>query len=197
MGLHTGIAFARDGDYVALALHQAARIAGTGNGGQVVASGAAVAEAGPVPGVRDERLGAFRLRDFDEPVELFQLTADDEEAARFPPLRAVPADGHNLEQPGDAIVGRADELGSRGGDGRAEPRRDALRTWWRRQDPPGSRVRAGHRRALAARGLDGRPVHGATGPSGGHGGERRAGARAAPTIPTTRWSPTSATTRSS
>ena len=29
---------------------------------------------------------------------------------RFPPLRAVPADGHNLQQPGDAIVGRGDEL---------------------------------------------------------------------------------------
>ena len=82
MGLHTGIAFPRDGDYVALALHQAARIAGAPNGGQVVASPPAVEAAGTVPGVRNERLGAYRIRDFDEPVELFQLTSiDDSERA--------------------------------------------------------------------------------------------------------------------
>ncbi len=76
----------------------------------MVASPPAVEAAGTVPGVRNERLGAYRIRDFDEPVELFQLTSIDDSERRFPPLRAVPADGHNLQQPGDAIVGRGDDL---------------------------------------------------------------------------------------
>jgi predicted ATPase/class 3 adenylate cyclase len=110
MGLHTGIAFAREDDYVALALHQAARIVGVASGGQVVASKEAVAAAGELNGVRIEPLGRFRVRDFDEPAELFQLSDRDAPSPSFPPLRAVRADGHNLEPPGDVLIGRDDEL---------------------------------------------------------------------------------------
>ena len=77
MGLHSGVAHPRDGDYIALALHQAARVVGAGHGGQVLASLDAVRAAGEVPGVRSVRLGAYRLRDFDGAVELFQVTAAD------------------------------------------------------------------------------------------------------------------------
>jgi predicted ATPase/class 3 adenylate cyclase len=110
MGLHTGIAYPRRGDYIALALHQAARVVGAGNGGQVVASRDAVAAAGEVAGLRVERLGAFRLRDFDSPAELFAVLARDAPSARLPPLRAIPAEGHNLDRPGDAFIGRHDDL---------------------------------------------------------------------------------------
>jgi predicted ATPase/class 3 adenylate cyclase len=110
MGLHTGIAYPRLGDYIALALHQAARVVGAGNGGQVVASRDAVAAAGEVTGLRVERLGAFRLRDFDGPAELFAVMSRDAPPAQWAPLRALPADGHNLDRPGDAFIGRQEEL---------------------------------------------------------------------------------------
>ena len=73
MGLHTGIAYPRDGDYIALALHQAARVVGTGNGGQVIASADAVAAAGQVPGIEVRPLGAYRLRDFEGPQQLHRV----------------------------------------------------------------------------------------------------------------------------
>src|SRR3954451_3214033 len=60
MGIHTGIAFPRNGDYIALALHQAARVVGTASGGQVVASADAVRSAGVVHGVAVHRLGRYR-----------------------------------------------------------------------------------------------------------------------------------------
>ena len=110
MGLHTGIAFPRDGDYIALALHQAAHVVGAGNGGQVIASAETIVAAGEVEGLRTERVGAYRLRDFDAPAELYQVTAVDTPGEPFPPLRAVPAEGHNLSRPTDMFVGRADEV---------------------------------------------------------------------------------------
>ena len=36
--MHTGVAFPRDGDYVALAVHQAARVVHAAHGGQILAS---------------------------------------------------------------------------------------------------------------------------------------------------------------
>ncbi len=66
-----GVAFPRDGDYVALAVHQAARVVTTAHGGQVVLSEdtmrtlASERAAEVVPLVD---LGRYRLRDFDAPV---------------------------------------------------------------------------------------------------------------------------------
>jgi predicted ATPase/class 3 adenylate cyclase len=110
MGLHTGIAYPRDGDYIALALHRASRVVGAGNGGQVLASADAVAAAGPIDGIAARRLGAYRLRDFEGPTVLHEVTSSRQTEDRFPALRAVPAEGHNLSQPRDAFVGRVDEL---------------------------------------------------------------------------------------
>src|SRR5439155_17671423 len=46
MGLHLGEVTERDGDYVGVEIHRAARIAAIGHGGQVLASGAVVAVIG-------------------------------------------------------------------------------------------------------------------------------------------------------
>ena len=65
-------------------------------------------------------LGRFRVRDFDEPVRLFQL-AGEGLPSEFPAVRAVPADGHNLVAPATTFIGRDDEiaeLASRLGPGR-------------------------------------------------------------------------------
>jgi predicted ATPase/class 3 adenylate cyclase len=110
MGTHTGVAFPRHGDYVALALHQAARVVGAGHGGQILATEDVVASAGD--GVDARRLGMFRLRDFERPTLLFDIRARGETIAPSPPLRAVPADGHNLVAPPTTFLGRGEELGA-------------------------------------------------------------------------------------
>ena len=110
VGVHAGMAFARDGDYVALALHQAARVVNAANGGQVIASDDAVAAAGDSPAVRFQPIGAFRLRDFERPVRLAAVRAADEEADQPVAVRAVPAEGHNLMTPTTSFVGRGDEV---------------------------------------------------------------------------------------
>lgn len=109
MGMHTGLAHPLDGDYVALAVHQAARVAATAHGGQVVASAVAVEHAGHVAGVRFAPLGRYRLRDFDAPVALTQLVADGL-PDRFPAVRATPAEGRNFSVPTTSFVGREDDL---------------------------------------------------------------------------------------
>ena len=110
MGIHTGIAYPRHGDYVALALHQAARVVGAANGGRALASATTVAAAGAAHGVRFDRLGAFRLRDFDGPAELWSVQRGRRPSGRrSTAIRAVPADGHNLRRPTDAFVGRRRE----------------------------------------------------------------------------------------
>jgi predicted ATPase/class 3 adenylate cyclase len=109
MGVHAGLAYPRGDDYVAYAVHQAARVVSAAHGGQILtsASTAGVEAASDRVGLRS--LGRYRLRDFDEPVELLQVDRPGQEQ-RFPAVRAVPADGHNLVRPRTAFVGRAREL---------------------------------------------------------------------------------------
>lgn len=110
MGLHTGIAYPRDGDYISLALHRAARVVGAGNGGQVLASADAVAAAGRIDGITVRSLGAYRLRDFEGPAVLHEVTSSGDRDHQSPALRAVPADGHNISPSRDTFVGRLDEV---------------------------------------------------------------------------------------
>jgi predicted ATPase/class 3 adenylate cyclase len=109
MGVHSGLAYPRGHDYVAYAVHQAARIVATGHGGQVVVSSDSAAAAAGHTRTHLRSLGRYRVRDFDEPVELFQATIADT-SSTFPPLRAIPAEGHNLVRPRTAFLGRASDL---------------------------------------------------------------------------------------
>jgi class 3 adenylate cyclase len=83
MGLHTGEPFISEGDYVGLDVHKAARIAASGHGGQVVLSAETRALLDDETLLLD--LGEHRLKDFDDPVRVFQLGD-----GRFPPLRTFP-----------------------------------------------------------------------------------------------------------
>ena len=109
MGVHTGLAAPRHGDYIALAVHQTARVVAAGHGDQIVLTGDARAAAGPefLAAVRD--LGRYRVRDFDEPVHLHQLGGEGL-ASGFPALRVPPARLHNLSRPAASFVGRSSEL---------------------------------------------------------------------------------------
>ena len=104
MGLHTGLAIPRDGDYVALAVHQAARVVGAAHGGQVLVTAATRALLADDVALR--ALGRFQLRDFDEPEALYELAGSE----TFPALRALPAAIHNLPRPRTSFVGREHEL---------------------------------------------------------------------------------------
>lgn len=89
MGVHSGVAYPRSGDYVAFAVHQAARVVSAGHGGQILVSEQSVEllPAGlPLSGLI-ESVGRFRLRDFDDPVRLFQVVADGI-GADLPAIRA-------------------------------------------------------------------------------------------------------------
>jgi class 3 adenylate cyclase len=110
IGVHTGIAFPRNGDYIALAVHQAARVVGAANGGYVLASEEGVAAGGGEASVATRSVGAFRLRDFDKPAQLFAVAAPGAPLDADIPVRAIPAAGHNLVAPATTFVGRQDAV---------------------------------------------------------------------------------------
>ena len=102
MGLHLGEADERAGDYFGAAVSTAARVAGVGHGGQVLATDA-VRMAARVSGVD---LGLYHLRDVDGPLRLFQLVE-----GVFPPLRSLPRAMTNLPSRPTILIGRDDEVG--------------------------------------------------------------------------------------
>ncbi|HEX2849053.1 MAG TPA: adenylate/guanylate cyclase domain-containing protein [Acidimicrobiales bacterium] len=106
MGVHSGLAAPRGGGYVALAVHQAARVMAAAHGGQVLVSGDAVDRLQRTSAEIDVvSLGRYRLRDFEEPVRLYALVAPGI-VPDVPAVRAVPAEGHNLVAPPTSFVGR-------------------------------------------------------------------------------------------
>jgi class 3 adenylate cyclase len=110
MGLHTGEAQERDGDYFGPALNRAARIMSAGHGGQVLVSGATAAVVDELPAdLKLVDLGSHRLRDLSGPVSLWLLggagLADDAGSLRV--ADAVPG---NLPTMLTSLVGRETEI---------------------------------------------------------------------------------------
>lgn len=107
MGIHTGQAARLGDDFVGLGLHETARVASAGNGGQVLVS-AATAELArhTLPadlGLRD--LGDHRLKDLSGPQRLFQLTGTGLRDG-FPVLRSLEGRPNNLPAQLTSFVGR-------------------------------------------------------------------------------------------
>jgi predicted ATPase len=98
MGLHTGEPLLTGEGYVGEDVHLGARIAAAAHGGQVLLSAATRALVDG--GVTD--LGEHRLKDFAEPVAIFQLGEE-----RFPPLKTI--SNTNLPRPASSFVGRERE----------------------------------------------------------------------------------------
>src|SRR5271156_2988327 len=92
MGLATGEAELRGGDYFGAVLNRAARVMAAGHGGQILL---ADSTAGLLSGVDLIDLGPRRLRDLPTPVGLFQLRAPGL-ATDFPALRALDVSRGNL-----------------------------------------------------------------------------------------------------
>jgi predicted ATPase/class 3 adenylate cyclase len=106
MGLHTGEAELRGGDYFGTVVNRAARLMGAGHGGQVLVSSATAEVVGSAALVD---LGEHRLRDLARPERVFQLNAPGL-PKDFPPLRSSNARLGNLPRQMTSFVGRAGEL---------------------------------------------------------------------------------------
>ncbi|HLX31180.1 MAG TPA: adenylate/guanylate cyclase domain-containing protein [Gaiellaceae bacterium] len=98
VGVHTGTPALDPPKYLGLDIHLAARVGAAGHGGQVLLTRATrELVGGPMLD-----LGEHRLKDFDEPVSLFQLGTE-----RFPELKTI--SNTNLPRPVSSFVGRARE----------------------------------------------------------------------------------------
>ena len=104
MGVHTGEARVRDGDYYGSALNRAARLMAVGHGGQVLVS-EVTHRLGPDVAAVD--LGSHHLKDVGE-VGIWQLMHPSL-PRDFPPLRTLTVT-NNLPAPVDSFVGRRGEL---------------------------------------------------------------------------------------
>ena len=99
MGLHTGSPHVSEEGYVGRDVHKGARIAAAAHGGQVLFSRETRELVDSV--VLD--LGEHRVKDFEEPVWIFQLGTES-----FPPLKTI--SNTNLPRPASSFVGRNREV---------------------------------------------------------------------------------------
>ena len=99
MGIHTGTPHLSAEGYVGEDVHKGARIAASGYGGQVLLS----FETRELVSVDVSDLGEHRLKDFAEPVAIFQLGSE-----RFPPLKTI--SNTNLPRPASSFIGREKEV---------------------------------------------------------------------------------------
>ncbi len=111
MGLHTGRAEIRTGDYYGPAVNRAARVSAAAHGGQVVVSHATeelVRDDLPA-GAALTDLGEHRLRDLARPERVYQVDAPGLRSD-FPPLRSIDAYPTNLPLQLSSFVGREREI---------------------------------------------------------------------------------------
>jgi predicted ATPase/class 3 adenylate cyclase len=106
MGLATGEAELRDGDYFGAVLNRAARVMAAGHGGQILL---AESTAGLLSGLDLVDLGPRRLRDLPTPIGVFQVRAAGLQAD-FPPLQALDASPGNLRAATTSLIGRESEV---------------------------------------------------------------------------------------
>jgi len=105
IGIATGEAELRDGDYFGTVLNRAARVMAAGHGGQILAAESTAVLLSEVDLVD---LGPRRLRDVPTPVGVFQVEAPDLRTD-FPPLRTLDPTAGNLRPVMTSFIGRESE----------------------------------------------------------------------------------------
>ncbi len=111
MGVHTGEADLREGDYFGTAVNRAARVSAAAHGGQIVVSHVTeelVRDQLP-DDVHLEDLGEHHLRDLARPERVFQVGGPGL-AREFPPLRTSARVPTNLPTPPTELIGRDVEV---------------------------------------------------------------------------------------
>ena len=106
MGIATGEAELREGDYFGTVLNRAARVMAAGHGGQILV---ADSTAGLLSGVDLVDLGPRRLRDVPIPVGVFQVRSAGLRV-EFPSLRALDTTPGNLRPATTSLIGRESEV---------------------------------------------------------------------------------------
>jgi predicted ATPase/class 3 adenylate cyclase len=111
IGIHTGVAELRDGDYFGSAVNRAARLEAIAHGGQIVCSQATAELARDVSaeGVVFVDLGEHRLRDLSRAERVFQVHAPGLESG-FAPLTSVDSFPGNLPLQVSSFIGRKREI---------------------------------------------------------------------------------------
>jgi class 3 adenylate cyclase len=109
IAVHTGEPLCRGGDYFGSVVNEAARLRSLGHGGQTLVSAVTAALSRYLldEDISMRSLGTFRIRDFRQPEEVFQVVAPDLTDV-FPPLRAL-----DTVPPPIAIVVRLDVVDTR------------------------------------------------------------------------------------
>ena len=106
MGIATGEAELRNGEYFGTVLNRTARLMAAGHGGQILLDGATAAL---VSGVELISLGAKRLRDIAKSVDVYQVQAEGLRT-EFPPLKTADRAPGNLRRAATTFVGRESEV---------------------------------------------------------------------------------------
>src|ERR1700737_3411091 len=106
MGIATGEAELRDGDYFGTVLNRAARVMAAGHGGQILV---AESTAGLLSGVDLQDLGPRRLRDVPMPIGVFQVRSAGL-PTEFPSLRALDTTPGNVRPATTSLIGRESEV---------------------------------------------------------------------------------------
>ena len=111
MGLHSGEAELRSGDYYGGVLNRAARLMSVANGGQILVSQAAAELARDLlpPGASFTDLGEHRLKDLSRPEHIFQL-CHPSLPGEFPALRTLDSFPNNLPIQLTSFIGREVEI---------------------------------------------------------------------------------------
>ncbi len=111
MGLHSGAAEYRAGDYFGGTLNRASRIEAAARGGQILLSQITfeLLEDERLEGIRFKSLGSHRLRNLDRPEHLYQASATGM-AEDFPPPRSMEVLPNNLPVQTTSFVGREKEI---------------------------------------------------------------------------------------
>ncbi len=111
IGLHTGVADLRMGDYYGSAVNRSARLRGLGHGGQSLVSLATkelVQDSLP-EGVSLEDLGYHNLKGLARPENVFQLSIEGR-SQEFPPLQSLENLPNNLPAQTTQFIGRDEEV---------------------------------------------------------------------------------------
>ena len=111
MGLHTGEAELRDGDYYGQSLNRAARIMSAGHGGQILISDvtAQVVREHLSADVSLLDLGEHHLKGLLHAEKIYQVNVPDLQKD-FPPLNSIPTATNNLPSQLTSFIGREREL---------------------------------------------------------------------------------------
>jgi predicted ATPase/class 3 adenylate cyclase len=105
MGIHSGTADSRDGDYFGPTLNRASRIMDAGHGGQILIS--EVTQRLLEGSTESTFLGEYRLRDVQSPERIYQIG---DPGTSFGPLRVIDRREDNLPDQVTSFVGRESEL---------------------------------------------------------------------------------------